>query len=64
MCRQVNKTDTPRRMYVGNSLKANFRQQEIWTLSISPEALARASPKLLYRIGKHLRQPAPFLCGG
>ena len=52
MCRQVNKTDTPRRMYVGNSLKANFRQQEIWTLSISPEALARASPKLLYRIGK------------
>jgi hypothetical protein len=38
-------------MYVGNSLKPNFRQQEMWALSLAPDVLASASPKLLYRIG-------------
>ena len=29
----VNTTETPRRMFVGNSLKPGFRQQELWALS-------------------------------
>ena len=47
----VNTTDQPRRMYVANSLKPNFRQQEMWAFSLAPDVLASASPKLLYRIG-------------
>merc|ERR1719230_185810 len=47
----VNRTDKPRRMYVANSLKPQFRQQEMWALSLHPEVLAKASPKLLYRLG-------------
>lgn len=38
-------------MYVANSLKANFRQQEMWAMSLAPDVLSHASPKLLYRIG-------------
>lgn len=49
----VNKTDRPRRMYVGNSLKANFRQQEIWTLSLKPELLPQLTEKMVYRMGLH-----------
>jgi ectoine hydroxylase-related dioxygenase (phytanoyl-CoA dioxygenase family) len=48
----VNRTDTPRRMFVANSLKPQFRQQEMWALSLHPDVLANASPKLLYRLGK------------
>jgi len=47
----VNRTETPRRMYVANSLKPQFRSQELWPLTLNPEVLARASPKLLYRLG-------------
>ena len=42
----VNTTETPRRMFVGNSLKANFRQQELWALSLAKDVLAAASPKV------------------
>ena len=49
----VNKTDRPRRMYVGNSLKPNFRQQEIWTLSLKPELLPQLTEKMVYRMGLH-----------
>ena len=49
----VNKTDTPRRMFVGNSLKPSFRQQEIWTLSLKAEVLAELTPKMVYRMGLH-----------
>ena len=49
----VNKTDTPRRMFVGNSLKPGFRQQEIWTLSLKAEVLAELTPKMVYRMGLH-----------
>jgi hypothetical protein len=42
----VNKTETPRRMFVGNSLKPNFRQQELWALSLAEDVLAAASPKV------------------
>ena len=49
----VNKTDRPRRMYVGNSLKPNFRQQEIWTLSLKPEVLSQLTTKMAYRMGLH-----------
>ena len=47
----VNRTDQPRRMFVANCLKPQFRQQEMWALSLAPEVLAKASPKLLYRCG-------------
>lgn len=47
----VNRTDKPRRMYVANSLKPFFRSQELWPISLRPEVLAKASPKLLHRLG-------------
>ena len=49
----VNRTETARRMYVGNSLKSSFRQQEMWALSLHPDVLETASTKLLYRTGLH-----------
>merc|ERR1711908_22652 len=38
-------------MFVANSLKPQFRQQEMWALTLHPDVLASASSKLLYRIG-------------
>lgn len=47
----VNRTDKPRRVFVANSLKPQFVQQEMWLLSLNQEVLATASPKLLHRLG-------------
>ena len=47
----VNHTETPRIVMLSSMLKPFLRQQENWMLSVSPEVLQRASPKLLHRMG-------------
>jgi ectoine hydroxylase-related dioxygenase (phytanoyl-CoA dioxygenase family) len=47
----INHTDEPRIVML-NSMQPNWkRQQENWMLSVSPEVLERATPKLLQRMG-------------
>ena len=47
----INHTDEPRIVMLC-SMQANWkRQQENWMLSVRPEVLERASPKLLQRMG-------------
>jgi ectoine hydroxylase-related dioxygenase (phytanoyl-CoA dioxygenase family) len=47
----INHTDTPRIVMLNGMQKPHLRQQENWMLSVSPEVLRRASPKLLHRMG-------------
>jgi len=47
----INRTDTPRIVMLNGMQMGLFRQQENWMLSVRPEVLERASPKLLHRMG-------------
>jgi len=47
----INHTDTPRIIMLNGMQKPWLRQQENWMLSVKPEVLSRASPKLLQRMG-------------
>ncbi|MEM8768602.1 MAG: phytanoyl-CoA dioxygenase family protein, partial [Pseudomonadota bacterium] len=47
----INHTDTPRIVMLNGMQKPWMRQQENWMLSVRPEVLARASDKLLHRMG-------------
>lgn len=47
----INHTDEPRIMLLNGMQVAWKRQQENWMLSVRPEVLERASPKLLHRMG-------------
>ncbi|MEM7100065.1 MAG: phytanoyl-CoA dioxygenase family protein [Pseudomonadota bacterium] len=47
----INHTDEPRIVMLNGMQKPFLRQQENWMLSVKPEVLRRASPKLLHRMG-------------
>ncbi len=47
----INHTDAPRIIMLNGMQKPWMRQQENWMLSVHPEVLQRASPKLLQRMG-------------
>lgn len=47
----VNHTDQPRVVMLNGMQKPWMRQQENWMLSVRPEVLVTASPKLLQRMG-------------
>ena len=47
----INHTDSPRIVVLNAMQKPWLRQQENWMLSVRPEVLERASPKLLHRMG-------------
>ncbi|MGH1490385.1 MAG: phytanoyl-CoA dioxygenase family protein [Acidimicrobiales bacterium] len=47
----INYTDEPRIAMLNGLHKPWMRQQENWMLSVRPEVLRRASPKLLHRMG-------------
>ena len=47
----INHTDEPRIVMLNGMQKPWMRQQENWMLSVRPEVLERASPKLLHRMG-------------
>ena len=47
----VNKTDEVRFVATMSNVKPWMRTQENWVLSVDPEVLNRASPKLLHRMG-------------
>ena len=47
----VNKSDKPRFVATMSNVKSWMRTQENWVLSVAPEILKNASPKLLHRIG-------------
>ena len=47
----VNRTDERRFVATMSNVKAWMRSQENWVLSVSPEVLESASPKLLHRMG-------------
>jgi len=47
----INHTDSPRIVMLCNMQKPWLRQQENWMLSVAPEVLETASPKLLQRMG-------------
>ena len=47
----INHTSTPRIVMLNGMQKPWMRQQENWMLSVRPEVLRRASPKLLHRMG-------------
>ena len=47
----VNHTDTPRIVMLNGMQHPVIRQQENWMLSVRPEVVKRASPKLLQRMG-------------
>ena len=47
----INHTDAPRIVMLNAMQKPWLRQQENWMLSVRPEVLERASPKLLHRMG-------------
>merc|ERR1740129_2514917 len=47
----INHTDEPRIVMLNGMQKSWMRQQENWMLSVRPEVLMRASPKLLHRMG-------------
>ena len=47
----VNHTDSPRIVMLNGMQHPLLRQQENWMLSVRPEVLKRASPKLLQRMG-------------
>ena len=47
----INHTDSPRIVMLNGMQHPVIRQQENWMLSVKPEVLKRASPKLLQRMG-------------
>jgi ectoine hydroxylase-related dioxygenase (phytanoyl-CoA dioxygenase family) len=47
----INHTDTPRIVMLNGMQHPVIRQQENWMLSVKPQVLGRASPKLLQRMG-------------
>ena len=47
----INRTKIPRIVMLNGMQMGWFRQQENWMLSVRPEVLERASPKLLHRMG-------------
>lgn len=47
----INHTDDPRIVMLNGMQIGALRQQENWMLSVRPEVLQRASPKLLHRMG-------------
>ena len=47
----INHTDEPRIVMLNGMQKPYLRQQENWMLSVRPEVLERATPKLLHRMG-------------
>ena len=47
----INHTVSPRSVMLNAMQKPWLRQQENWMLSVRPEVLERASPKLLHRMG-------------
>jgi len=47
----INHTGEPRIVMLNGMQKSWMRQQENWMLSVRPEVLDRASPKLLHRMG-------------
>jgi ectoine hydroxylase-related dioxygenase (phytanoyl-CoA dioxygenase family) len=47
----INHTDSPRIVMLNGMVRSFLRQQENWMLSVRPEVLLRASPKLLHRMG-------------
>jgi len=47
----INHTENPRIVMLNGMQKPWLRQQENWMLSVRPEVLQRASPKLLHRMG-------------
>lgn len=47
----INHTDTPRIVMLNAMQVGWLRQQENWMLSVRPEVLERATPKLLHRMG-------------
>ena len=47
----INHTDSPRITMLNGMQKPWMRQQENWMLSVRPEVLRRASPRLLHRMG-------------
>lgn len=47
----INHTDSPRIVMLNGMQHPLIRQQENWMLSVRPEVLKRASPKLLQRMG-------------
>lgn len=47
----INHTDAPRIVMLNGMQHPLIRQQENWMLSVRPEVLRRASPKLLQRMG-------------
>ena len=47
----INHTDTPRIVMLNGMQHPVIRQQENWILSVKPQVLRRASPKLLQRMG-------------
>ena len=47
----INHTDAPRVVMLNGMQHPLIRQQENWMLSVRPEVLARATPKLLQRMG-------------
>lgn len=47
----VNRTDERRFVATMSNVKSWMRSQENWVLSVSPEVLESASPKLLHRMG-------------
>lgn len=47
----INHTDTPRIVMLNGMQHPVIRQQENWMLSVKPQVLRRASPKLLQRMG-------------
>lgn len=47
----INHTDSPRILMLNGMTKPWMRQQENWMVSVRPEVLQRASPKLLHRMG-------------
>ena len=47
----VNKSNKPRFVATMSNVKSWMRTQENWVISVAPEILKNASPKLLHRIG-------------
>jgi ectoine hydroxylase-related dioxygenase (phytanoyl-CoA dioxygenase family) len=47
----INHTDSPRIVMLNGMQHPSIRQQENWMLSVKPEVIKRASPKLLQRMG-------------
>jgi len=47
----VNKTDKRRFVATMSNVKAWMRTQENWSLSVAPDVIENASPKLLHRMG-------------